>query len=152
MVALIEDQMLSSLEAEEEKRCRDLEDSKGKKVKRRKIEIPWQRGTHPQLCQETDLLLMVSEYDYDLENLRYQDYCRGRGVLHVAGVPDSERWLVFRDPQIGEEEFLENPYFRFSQVGKEYTPEQMKTQWEIVRIGRAKLQDCWELYTSGGGK
>lgn len=152
VVALIEDQMLAFLEAEEEKRCRDLEESKGKKVKRRTIDFPWQRGTHPQLCQETDLLLMVSEYDYDLENSRFQDYCRSRGVLHVAGVPGSERWSVFRDPNIGEDEFLGNSYFRFSEAGKEYTSEQMKTQWEIVRIGRAKLEDCWELYTSGGGK
>jgi hypothetical protein len=142
--------MLAFLEAVEEERCRQLEEKSKKKVKRRKINKPWQRGALPGLCQDPDLLLMVSDYAYDLEDPGFQRYCRERGVLHVAGVPGSERWMLFRDFGTGEDEFLQNRSLWISQVGKEFTAEQMDTHWEIIRLGRSKLQDCWELYVSRG--
>ncbi len=90
---------------------------------------------------------MVSEFDYDLEASEFLEYCRNRGVLHVAGEPGSKRWRFFRDFGIGKESFLEDSHFQFSESGEAYTADEMKTQWEIVMIGRAKLQDCWELFS-----
>ena len=159
MVAPIEDQILAHLVEQEEKRCEALEEEfrrdpkrKHKKVPRRKIVKPWTRGAHPTLCQETDLLLMVKDYDYDLANEGFQSYCSSRGVLHVAGTPGSERWEIFRVHSKRKADYMDNPYFQYaggiSGKGMKYTARQMDTGWRIVRIGRAKLQDCWELFLS----
>ena len=48
-------------------------------------------------------------------------------------------------------DYLADPWFHFAQEfdGKRYryTNEEMETGWKIVLLGRAKLQDCWELYS-----
>jgi hypothetical protein len=158
MVALIEDQMHQHLIDREEQRCVDLELERAKdpkrkleKVKRRSIPKPWSRGSFPSLCQDSDLLLMVSEFDYKLEEPDFQAYCAERGVLHVAGTPGSKRWHFSRDHARSKEEYLAEPDSRFSNSvyaggQREYSEADMEIGWKIIRVGRAKLQDCWELY------
>lgn len=158
MVALIEDQIHQFLIKQEEERCRALEaefdksnEAKDKKVKRRTIPKPWARPGGSALCQEIDLLIMVDEYDYDLSNKTFQGYCSARGILHVTGEPGSRRWEYMADYAKTKRDYLADPWFQFAQEfdGKRYryTNEEMETCWKIVRLGRAKLQDCWELYS-----
>lgn len=152
MVALIEDQMHKFLVDQEEQRCRLIElDNPGMKVTRRKIQKPWTRPEHSTLCQDLALLIMVSEYDYRLSDAGFVDYCAKRGVLHVAGEPGSRRWGFMANYQKSKSDYLDDdPYFWFAEEvdGKRYrfTDEQMETGWRIITLGRAKLQDCWELY------
>lgn len=157
MVALIEDQIHQFLIDQEEERCKAIEatyekneKTKGKKVQRKTIPKPWMRAVASALCQEADLLAMVSQYDYDLSDAKFQAYCSTRGILHVAGEPGSRRWKYYADHQINKDAFLADPYFQFSQEidGKRihYTDTEMETSWKIMLLGRAQLQDCWELY------
>lgn len=157
MVALIEDQIHRFLIEQEEERCRALEaesqkkgETKSKKVKRKTIRKPWARPGKSALCQEIDLLFMVDEYDYDLFDKTFQGYCSARGVLHVTGELGSRKWDYMADYTKTKSDFLVEPFFQFAQEvdGKRYryTSDEMETGWKIVRLGRAKLQDCWELY------
>lgn len=157
MVASIEDQIHQFLIDQEEKRCRAIEaennkneETKGKKVKRKMIPKPWGRPGDVALCQEIDLLIMVSEYDYDLADETFQAYCSARGILHVAGKTGSRRWQYLADYRKTKSAYLADPYFQFAEEvdGKRYryTDEEMGTGWNIMLLGRAKLQDCWELY------
>jgi len=158
MAALIEDQIHQFLIDQEEKRCKAKEaenskheETKNNKVKRKTISKPWTRPSTSSLCQESDLLIMVYEYDYDLSIKRFQEYCHNRGILHVAGEPGSTRWEYMADFRKTKRDFLADPYFQTSEdvSGKKhrYTDEEMQTHWKIVSLGRATLQDCWELYS-----
>jgi hypothetical protein len=157
MVPLIEDQIHKFLIDQEEERCKAIEaaydknlETKGKRVQRKTITKPWIRAVASALCQEADLLPMVSQYDYDLSDAGFQTYCSTRGTLHVAGEPGGRRWKYFAEYQINKDAFLADPYFQLSQEvdGKRirYTDGEMETGWKIMKLGRAQLQDCWELY------
>lgn len=158
MAALIEDQVHQFLIDQEEERCRALEaennkteETKDKKAKRKAISKPWARPGESALCQDTDLLLMVREYDYDLSEKTFQTYCSARGILHVAGELGSKRWKYVADFRKTKSAYLAEPYFQFSEEvnGKQhrYTNEEMETGWKIMLLGRAKVQDCWELFS-----
>lgn len=158
MVALIENQIHQFLIDQEEKRCRTIEaennknhETNGKKVKRKTIQKPWVRPGDCALCQEHELLTMVSEYDYDLSDKKFQVYCSERGILNVAGESGSRRWKYLADYRKTKSTYLADPYFQFSEeVDQEryrYTGEEMETGWKIMLLGRAKLQDCWELHS-----
>lgn len=160
MAALIEDQIHQLLIDQEEERCRAIEvennkregaKKKNNKVNRRIIKKPWARPGESAICQDYDLLIMVYDYDYDLSDKLFQEYCAARGVLHVAGVPGSRRWEYLEDYRKTKVTYLADPYFQFAEKldGKQYrfTEEEMETGWTIMSLGRAKLQDCWELYS-----
>lgn len=157
MVPPIEEQIHRRREQQEEERCGAIEAqfnrskaTQGRKVRRNKI-MRWIRvGSHA-LCGDTDLLLMVTEYDYDLSDRLFQEYCEERGVLHVAGEPESRRWHYFLDHAMTKSSYLADPFHQFAQEFESkryrYTEREMETGWAIVLIGRGKLQDCWELYS-----
>jgi hypothetical protein len=157
MVALIEDQIHQFLVNQEDERCRTIEaaNDKNEETKRKKVRKtipkPWDRPGDSSLCQESDLLTMVSEYDYDLSDEGFQAYCSARGILHVAGEPGSRRWEYLADFRKTKNAYLDDSYFQFAQEvdGKQYryTDSEMETGWKIILLGRAKLQDCWELYS-----
>jgi hypothetical protein len=93
---------------------------------------------------------MVQQYDYILDSRAFQEYCSNRGVLHVAGEPESTRWRFMADYTRAKPAFLSDPYFQRSQEvdGKRYcySEQEMEIHWTIVALGRARLQDCWELF------
>lgn len=158
MAALIEDQMHRFLIQQEEERCAALEAqyqqseaTRGMKVKRRTIPKPWKRPSEEALCQDMDLLVMVQEYSYDLSNQAFRQYCDDRGILNVAGKPTSEWWKFADDYSKNKRDFLAAPSFHFAQEVNgsryRYTAGELETAWLIMVLGRAKLQDCWELFS-----
>lgn len=160
MVPLIKDQMHQFLINKEEERCLKKEEEARlqgkphKKEKRRKIDPPQERMGPKALCQDPELLLMVNEYDYELSDKSFQTYCENRGILYIAGDIGSKRWQFFLHWHKNKDEYLKDPYFQFAEevAGKKYkyTAKEMETGWEIIRLGRAKFQDCWELYSQHG--
>jgi hypothetical protein len=156
MALPIEDQMHNSLIALEEERCIKLEQeylrvhNKVKKIKRKKIEKPWRRPSPVSLCQEIELLPLVSEYDYDLSDNEFQKYCVSRGVLQVAGEKGSRRWEYMLNYSKTKEDFFNDVYFQFSKEYQgsryKYNEEEMNIHWNILHTGRGQLQDCWEIY------
>lgn len=158
MVPSVEQQMHQFLIEQEEKRCKNLEakyaaDEKthGKVVKRRRIQKPWTRPGNNALCQDSDLLILISAYDYVLSEKGFQDYCTARGVLHAAGEIGSKRWGFFLNHEKTREEYLSDPHFQFAVEvngrSYQYTRDEMDADWKTILIGRAVLQDCWELYS-----
>jgi hypothetical protein len=149
MAPRIADQVHTVLKGREEERCRERERVTGKKVKRKKIPVPVVRLGPNALC-EIDYLMLVREYDYDLSDPQFQDYCSSRGTLQLCGIRGSTRWKYFADDSLSKDDYLANPYFQFAQefegTRHKYTPEEMEFQWKVILLGRAKLQDCWELY------
>ena len=82
MVKSIEEQMHEAAVEDEELRCQKIEEKnkldpkkKNRKVPRRNVVQPWTRGTYPKLCQETEWLVRISEYDYDLLDPDFQVLC-----------------------------------------------------------------------------
>ena len=156
-VVPVEDQIHRVFVAREEERCRQLEaeyarDPKKarKKVARRSVPRPWTRSVPQALLQDTDLLLLVTDFAYDITDVAFQEYCRSRGVLHVAGEEGSKYRVFFTNHAKAKDDFLGDSHFHFAQPhdGKryEYTPHEIDIAWQIVCLGRAALQDCWELY------
>jgi hypothetical protein len=154
MAPPIADQVHRRLKWREEQRCNELERATGKKAKRKKIPLPVVRMGPEALCQNLDYLILVSEYDYDLSDPKFQDYCSSRGTLHLAGVRGSTRWQYFAAYSLSKDEYLANPYFQFAQeiegTRHKFTPEDIEVQWKIILLARATLQDCWELYKQKG--
>ena len=149
--------MHNRLKELEEERCRKIEQENlkdpkkaGKKVKRKKIDKPWEREYPVSLCPEYELMLLVTEYDYDLSNEHFQKYCVERGVLHTAGEIGSRRWEYKLDYTKSKEDFFNDAYFRYAKVidgtAYKYTDKEMNIHWEIMCVSRVQLQDCWEIY------
>lgn len=158
MVPSIENQIHQFRREKEEERCKRLEEefnkteaTKGKRVKRKDIPKPWKRPGRNALCQGIDMLMMVDEYDFDLADSRFQQCCSERGVLHVAGEVASRRWEYFLDYTKSKSEYLEDPFHQYAEEvnGKRYryATEELEAGWKIVLLGRAQLQDCWELFS-----
>lgn len=159
MVPLIEDQIHEHFKDLEEARCRALEaenQSKGisKRVERREIPKPWKR-LGDGLCQAEELVALVSQYDYDLAEKAFQEYCARRGRLHVAGEPGSRRWDYFATHTLSRNDYLADPYSHFAEPPAQgeryrYSERERESGWQVILLGRAALQDCWELYRGTG--
>jgi hypothetical protein len=154
MAKSIEEQIHAAFIRREDDRCRMLEDAdpNHKPVKRRDIAKPWTRSGPKALCQEADLLLLVLDYSFHLDDVDFERYCAQRGVLHVAGEKPSAHWSLMKDHSRTKTDFLSDPHFQHAQGygGEQYqfSPAEMEIQWNIVLLGKATLQDCWELYTN----
>ena len=157
MAASIEDQIHKCLVEREEQRCIAIEAEynrhgklRGKKEKRRKIAKPWKRTGESALCQDVDLLEMVAEFDYNLSNMSFQEYCAARGVLHVAGEPDSTRWKYVADYEKTKDDYMSDSFFQFAiEVNgnrQRYSEQEMEFGWRLMLLARATIQDCWELH------
>ena len=146
-VPTVEEQVYAGQVAEEERRCGELRLT-GQRVSAREVS-PWKRIGPRAICQDPGLLRHVTEYDYKLSNPVFQEYCRARGTLHVAGVPDSPYWQFFEDYSKTREAYLADPYFDcaapFEGKRYRYTSGEREAQWSIVCSGRGVLQDCWQL-------
>lgn len=154
---LVEEQIHRHYVELEEQRCRMREaeyektpKTKGKKAQRRKIPKPWVRPGPYALCQDLEFLMLVKEYDYNLADESFQQYCASRGVLHVAGKVGSRTWLFFSEYRKTQEEFMADSTLDSAEdqggKGNKYTAKGMESQWQIILLGRATLQDAWELY------
>jgi hypothetical protein len=155
----IEEQIHRHFIEVERKHCAELQaawdaaaEKKGKRPQPRDVPKPWKRPGPRALCQDPEMLAAVREFDYDLTDAGFQEYCASRARLSIAGVRESRRWEYFRDHWRGKQEFLADPYFGFAEEyeGKryEYTPAEMQTHWRVLALGRAAFQDAWELYVA----
>jgi len=129
----------------------EAEKAKARHRKPRKVPMPWWRPHKESLCVEPEFLTGVDEFDYDLEHEGFQAFCESRARLSFAGVKGSTCWQFFSDFRRGKEEYLAEPEFQFAQEweGKrhQYSAEEMEAGWKVITLGRARLQDCWEVYS-----
>jgi hypothetical protein len=85
--------------------------------------------------------LFVKQYDYDLTDETFQQYCAARGTLHVAGKAGSRRWDYYVEYSRTKDEYLNDPYFHFAEEwrGERYrfTHSELEIGWMIILLGRA---------------
>lgn len=94
----------------------EADKAKAENRKPRPVPKPWTRIHEQALCQEPDLLQVVKEYDYRLDDEAFQAYCHSRGVLGVAGVKGSRRWQFLEEhTSRTKDEYLADPEFQFAQ-------------------------------------
>ena len=144
MATPVEDQLHAAHIAAEECRCRKLEASTGKPVKRRPVPKPWRRIDPQALLQDPEFLQHVTEFDYRLGDPAFQQYCRERGVFHVVPEEGSWRHRFFAKPLLGRDDFV-NQCLMEGKAPYATQPD-IETGWRIIQLGRAALQDAWELF------
>lgn len=102
------------------------------------------------ICQDSDVLAAVSQYDFDLSDEGFCAYAERRGVLYKAGVRGSRRWQAAADHSFTFEQFCAEPSFQFAIEWQgqryRYSDAEMAGHWRIMRIAKGGLQDCWQLY------
>lgn len=144
--------MATPIEQQIHRHAQALADAKAKAKgkKSNPVPKPWTRP-HPQaLCQDLEFLEVVREFDYCLDNDSFQAFCRTRGVLHIAGVKGGRLWQYMAEHGRTREEYLRESEFRVAQewhgTRRPYSEAELESGWAILQLGRAKLQDCWELF------
>lgn len=113
------------------------------------------------ICQEFDVLTSINEYDFDLNNLAFQNYCKKRGILHKAGI--EKRFLFTANHSATKKQFFEE--FRFGErvtdptlilnlpqkdqlrQRYEFTDKELEIHWKIMLAAKGAFQDCWEIFT-----
>lgn len=115
----------------------------------------WRRPHPEAVCQDHDVLLRITQYDYDLEAPGFHMYHRERrGLLRGTGLPLDERVISFyRDHHKTKEQYIKEVgvvgrWGEEKTVGLVKTEKQLETEWLLVLLARAKLQDSWELWTT----
>jgi hypothetical protein len=79
----------------------------------------WKRPFPQMICQDPEVLLKITEFDFDLDNEGFIDYFISRtGIMY--GYSD--------DPELAEQLLMSDDPPRYQKIVK------------------GRLQDCWELY------
>lgn len=160
MATPIGDQMHKCLlEAEVERYAKSVEEYEknpsSEKPRKRASPKPWKRPGKLARCQDFNLLKLVNEFDFDLADPEFQAFCDKRAVLHVAGDLGGKYWSYFADLSKRRSDFINDKEFqtavRLNGNAYRYTPDEMDALWNVVHLGRAQLQDLWEVFVSVRG-
>lgn len=108
--------------------------------------IQWRRSHQSELLQDRNLLLHVTQYDYNLENPNFVAYGKRRGSLQLASEPEHGFWEPLKDFRLSKDAFFSHEDYWHSATGSQYSKSDMESFWRVIRIARASAQDCWEIY------
>lgn len=104
---------------------------------------------HPlHLEQNVDALLQITEYEYDLTDLDFVEYCRYRGASNYFGKAGSPGAEYVEDYSKTKDEYLNDERLDFSITGYRYTPRERLLGWKTLCIRRGRLQDTWKIYNA----
>lgn len=102
------------------------------------------------ICQETNILLAVTEFDFDLSNGEFCKYLRSRTGWSLKGCEDPDL-LEFMITDPGAEQWiLESPKYCYLNGNKIPFGKERKQKVKIIQIQKGKIQDCWELFQQHG--
>lgn len=130
----------------------------------------WKRPMPQSICQDSEVLLRITEYSYDIQNQGFIRYLADRtGILLDPKHPE-----VQRRQKAGSLKTPPAPLSLHQQIAlmsdaeylttdllvRKYDPsgkEKPQAEWVVIpreernlrshRIFKGRLQDCWELYT-----
>jgi hypothetical protein len=98
-----------------------------------------------------ELVMMVSEFDFNLDDDGFQAFLKPRGLLHLGGVSQSAYWRAMNDPEMDAASFLANEAFHLAQEHEckrhRYSEGEMKTLWRIFQCSRVMFQAAWDAHT-----
>ena len=101
----------------------------------------WKRPMPQTLCQDVDALLKVTDYSFDTSNRDFLRYFENRTGYYIGADPHHPQ--ILSRIERGLMQPLPPGYFEMQcQVANN------RDDNRIHRIYRAKLQDCWEIYTA----
>lgn len=107
----------------------------------------WKRRMGPvALCQDSDVLAAISEYDFDLRCEAFCAYAYQRGLGGHPGAVGSPTRRLIADHSATRDDFFAEKSFRHSMAGMPYSDAYMDTFWRIFLIRKGALQDCWEIW------
>jgi len=104
----------------------------------------WKRPFPKQICQERDVLLKITKFNYDINDKKFILYVRSRTgiVLDLALLSEDRRRKEEEDRRNkGLEDYWENSKKLFDKDSV------VEETW--MKITKSKIQDCWELYNEG---
>lgn len=133
----------------------EIENARAARQKEKPREIAaWLRQGPAALCQDLDLLMYVTRWDYDLKDPKFGAYAESRGVLNGCGLEGGKYRGLFLKPFKSKASYLKSKDFQFAEpfngARVRFDEKRMEVGWGIVLIHRAKLQDCWDLFRGGG--
>lgn len=110
----------------------------------------WVGALPVSICQDFDVLIRISEYDYDSENSEFIKYCEARGVLYKAGIPGSIRYSATMDLETTKNSFMAENDFQYFQeyngARLKCTGPELENHWRCMLSAKGSLQDCWEMF------
>lgn len=109
----------------------------------------WKRGHCKAICQDMNVLMNIKEYDYDLSNPIFIEYCRSRGVstrfeAGSIGFSFMKNYTMTKDEYMSNEDL--RPTKHHDGVKHALIDKEMESNWNGVVVGRGALQDCWEIF------
>ena len=107
----------------------------------------WKGAMPVTLCQDTDVLVRVGEYDFDLNNKAFQGYLKTRGIAHKAGT--KARFSFTANHQATKAEFMAMFQLAEPYKGQQYkfSAEEMQAHWRVMLAAKGAMQDAWEIFT-----
>ena len=108
----------------------------------------WIRRPLPvSICQDSDVLTRITEYDFDLDNLDFVKYFISRTGYDILGTDcgwKKKREFILDADDSAMERYQADAAANRKRVGKFSS---YNDTWRVIE--RGKLQDCWELWCAG---
>jgi len=110
----------------------------------------WKRPYPKMICQNSNILKNITEYNYDLTNTEFINYFRSRTgiLLHKCEDVELEHFLLNSSTSKAATNWLLNsPEYKYH-TGVAVSKYDRLIDIEINKVLRGKLQDCWELFSN----
>jgi hypothetical protein len=109
----------------------------------------WKRPYPQMICQDKDILMKITEYDFDLNDEAFREYLEKRGICSfknfTPGIMLLEQIIDFL-MNWDEDRVMNDPSLAYSQSGLQFDKAHREVSLRIWKIMKGKMQDCWEIY------
>ena len=105
----------------------------------------WKRSHPNMLLMNSDLLEKINEYSYVMSDIDFVDYAHARGCMNGAFKKGSSLRSYIEDHHLSYKKFLSETFYL--ENGNVMPQCDKESLWHCVCLGRASLEDCWEVYS-----
>lgn len=87
----------------------------------------------------------AAQYNFDLSNIDFKNYCREKGILFKAGIGRYQELAA--NLTVNKEIFFnEHRVTTYRGQPHTYTDAALRTHWQIILEAKNAFQDCWEQF------
>lgn len=105
----------------------------------------WKRKGPLSLCDDTSILLKITQYDYELD-IDFCKYAQERGIYNFNYSPECFERIRTALLELDDDKYLANDNYHRSINGGLYSLEHRIQFLKSLKMLRGALQDCWEVY------